>query len=40
MKGYLLIRYIWTQGTDIIHDMRVANTDAASYQSKKTEMCL
>ena len=30
----ILIRYLWTQGTDIINDMRVINTDSASYQSK------
>ena len=33
-KGGLLIRYIWTQGMDIIYNMRVVNTDALSYQSK------
>ena len=39
-KGYLLIRYIWTQGTDSIHDKRVVNTDAIFYQSKTPENSL
>ena len=39
-KGDLLIRYLWTQGTDSTHDMRVVNTDAVSYQSKIPENCL
>ena len=29
-KGDLLIRDLWTQGTDIIHNMHVMNTDAVS----------
>ena len=37
-KGCILIRDLWTQGKDSIHDMRVVNTDAVSYQSKTTEM--
>ena len=37
LKGDLLIRYLWTQGMDSIHDMRVLNNDAASYQSKSPE---
>ena len=36
-KGYILIRDLWTQGKDSIHDMRVVNTDAISYQSKTPE---
>ena len=40
MKGGLLVRYLWTQGKDSIHDMCVVNTDAAYYQSKNTEKCL
>ena len=32
--------YLWTQGTDSIHDMRVVNTDAVSYQSKTPEKCM
>ena len=39
-KGDLLIRDIWTQGTDSIHDIRVVNNDAVSYQSKTPEKCL
>ena len=31
-KGDLLIRALWTKGTDSIHDMHVVNTDAVSYQ--------
>ena len=30
LKGDLLIRDLWTQGTDSIHNMRVVNTDATS----------
>ena len=40
LKGYLLIRYLWTQRTDSIHDMCVVNTDTTSYQSKKPYKCL
>ena len=40
MKGYLLIQYLWKQGTYIIHDMSVVNTDAISYQSKPPEKYL
>ena len=40
LKGDLLIRDLWTQGTDSIHDMCVVNTDATSYQSKNPEKCL
>ena len=29
-KGCLLIRYLWTQGTNIIYNMRVVNIDATS----------
>ena len=32
-----MIQDICTQGTDIIHDIRVMNTDAISYQSKTPE---
>ena len=34
------MQYLWTQGTDSIHDMRVVNTDAVSYQSKTLDKCL
>ena len=30
-KGGLLIRDLWQQGTDSVHDMRVVNTDALLY---------
>ena len=36
MKGDILIRDLWTQGTDSIHNMCVVNTDATSYQYKTT----
>ena len=36
-KGDLLIRDLWTQGTDSIHNMCVVNTDAVSYQSTTPE---
>ena len=39
-KEDLLIRDLWTQGTESIHVMRVVNTDAVSYQSKTPEKCL
>ena len=38
--GGLLTRYLWTQGTDSIHEICVLNTDAVSYQSKNPENCL
>ena len=39
-KGDLLTKDLWTHGTDSIHNMRVVNTDAISYQSKTPEKCL
>ena len=39
-KGDILIRDLWAEGTDSIHDMRVVNNDAISYQSKNLEKCL
>ena len=36
-KGDLLIRDLWTQGTDSIHDMHVVNADAVSYHSRTPE---
>ena len=36
-KSDLLIQYLWTPGMDSIHDMRVMNTGAVSYQSKTPE---
>ena len=34
LNGGLLIRYLWTQGTDSIHGMRVVNTGSTSYHYK------
>ena len=34
LKGDLLIRELWTQGAEIIHNMFVVNTNSTSYQSK------
>ena len=34
-KGDLLIRDLWQQGTDSVHNMRVVNTNALSYLKKK-----
>ena len=39
-KGDLLIRDLWKQGTDSVHDMRVVKTDALTYQLKDPEKCL
>ena len=39
-KGDLLIQYLWDQGMDSIHDMRVVNTDALSWKSKTPKKCL
>ena len=33
-KGNLLIRYLWHNGTESVHDMRVVNTDAKSHSAK------
>ena len=40
MEGDLLIRYLYTKGTDSIHNMRVVNNDSTSYQSKTPEKFL
>ena len=40
LKGDLLIRDLWTQGTDSIHDMHVVNTESTSYHSKNPKKCL
>ena len=34
MKGDILIRDLWMQGTDGIHDVRVVNSDAVSHRSQ------
>ena len=39
-KGDLLIRDLWQQGTDSVHDMCVVNTDALLYLEKAPEKCL
>ena len=39
-KGDLLIRDLWQQGTDSVHEMRVVNTDALLYVRKTPEKCL
>ena len=39
-KGGLLIRDLYMQGTDSIHDMHAVNTDAISYQSKNPKKCM
>ena len=39
-KGDLLIRDLWQQGTDSVHDMHVVNTDALTYLKKAPEKCL
>ena len=36
----LLIRELWQQGTDSVHDMCVVNTDAPTYQKKEPEKCI
>ena len=35
-----MMKDIWIQGTDSIHDMLVVNTEAVSYQSKTPEKFL
>ena len=40
LKGDLLIRYLWTQVTESIHNVHVVNTDAVSYKYKTPEKCL
>ena len=39
-KGDLLIRDLWQNGTDSVHDMHVVNTDAKSHRAKDPEKCL
>ena len=39
-KGDLLIRDLWQNGTDSVHDMRVVNTDAKSHSGKTPEKFL
>ena len=39
-KGDLLIRELWQNGTDSVHNMHVINTDAKSHMAKSPEKCL
>ena len=39
-KGNLRIRDFWQRWTESIHNMRVVNTGALSYQNKSKEKCL
>ena len=39
-NGDLLIRDLWQQGTDSVHEMRVVNTDALYHVRKTPEKCL
>ena len=39
-KSYLLIRDLWQNGTDSVHNMRVTNTDAKYHSEKTPEKCL
>ena len=36
-KGKLMLRDLWNNGTDSVHNMRVVNTDAKSYWEKSPE---
>ena len=39
-KGDLLIRDLWNNGIDSVHNMRVENTDSKSHLAKTPEKCL
>ena len=39
-KRNLLIRDLWKQGKDSVHDMRVVSTDVQSHRTKEPERCL
>ena len=39
-KVDLLIRDLWQNGTDSVHNMRVVNTDAKPHLSKTPKNCL
>ena len=39
-KGDLLIRDLWQQGIDSVHNMRVVITDALSYVCRSPQKCL
>ena len=38
-KDDLLIRDLWKQGKDSVHDMRVVNTDTLTHRTKDPEKC-
>ena len=40
LKRDLLIRDLWVQGMNSIHDMNVMNTDTTTYQYKTPKKCL
>ena len=39
-KGDQLIRDLWKNGTDSVHNMRAVNTDAKLHRTKDPEWCL
>ena len=39
-KGNLLIRDLWQNETDIVHNMHVVNTDVKYHSAKTPEKCL
>ena len=39
-KGNLLIRDLWQEGTDSVHDMHVVNTDAPTHRTNDPVRCL
>ena len=39
-KGDLLIRDLWRNGTDSVHEMHVVNTDDKYHMAKEPEKCL
>ena len=39
-KGDLIIRDLWQQGTDSVHDVCVVNTDALTHRKKYPEKCI
>ena len=40
LKEDILLWDLYLQGMDSIHDTRVVNTDAVSYQSQKPKKCM
>ena len=39
-KGDLLIRDLWKNGTESVHETRFVNTEAKSHSAKTPEKCL